>query len=61
MSFNPFNILWTGRCDMYKELKNDKVIVDLETLIKDAKNFDENLSSYMIFMKERILRVSGDN
>lgn len=46
---------------MYKELKNDKVIVDLETLIKDAKNFDENLSSYMIFMKERILRVSGDN
>lgn len=61
MSFNPYYIMWTGRCDVYNELKKEKVDLDLETLVKDAKDFDENLSTYMLFMKERILRVSGNN
>lgn len=46
---------------MYNELKKEKMDLDLETLVKEAKDFDENLSTYMLFMKERILRVSGNN
>ncbi len=46
---------------MYNELKKEKIALDLETLVKEAKDFDEDLSIYMLFMKERILRVSGNN
>lgn len=46
---------------MYNELKKEKIVLDLENLVKEAKDFDEDLSTYMLFMKERILRVSGNN
>lgn len=46
---------------MFNELKNDCIIIDLENLVKEAKNFDNELTSYAEFMKERILSVSGKN
>ena len=46
---------------MFYELKKENVIVDLENLVKRAKDFDEDISSYAIFMKEQILSVSGNN
>ncbi len=46
---------------MYYELKKENVIVDLENLVKSAKDFDEDLSSYARFMKEQILSVTGNN
>lgn len=46
---------------MYNQLKNQNIIIDLETLIKNAEEFDEITSSYAEFMRERILSVSGIN
>ena len=46
---------------MYNELRNEKVIIDLETLIKKTKEIDEDTTEYALFMKERILSVSGVN
>ncbi len=46
---------------MYYELKNEKVIIDLETLIKNSTELDEDTTAYALFMKERILSVSGVN
>lgn len=46
---------------MFYELKKEKIIVDLENLVKSAKDFDEDLSSYALFMKEQMLHVSGNN
>lgn len=48
-------------CVMYNQLKNQNIIIDLETLIKNAEEFDEITSSYAEFMRERILSVSGIN
>lgn len=46
---------------MYNELKKEKVIIELEQLVKDAKYFDDELSCYAEFMKQRILSVTGNN
>ena len=46
---------------MYKNLKDENVIVELENLVKNC-NIEEDLNTtYAIFMKERILAVSGLN
>ena len=45
---------------MFYELKKENVIVDLENLVKRAKDFDEDISSYAIFMKEQILKKIGN-
>ncbi len=50
-----------GGVVMYNELKNEKVIIDLETLIKNSTELDEDTTAYALFMKERILSVSGVN
>ena len=59
--YSVIYITETGRCKVYNQLKKENVIVELETLIKKAENFDEELSSYAEFMKQRILSVSGNN
>lgn len=46
---------------MFNELLEEKVIIDLELLIKSAKEFDEDLTSYANFMREQILSVTGNN
>ncbi len=46
---------------MFNKLKNEKVIIDLEILVKNTENLDEDINSYAEFMKERILSVSGVN
>ena len=46
---------------MFNELVEQNIIVDLESLVKSAKDFDEDLSSYLVFMKEQILSVTGNN
>ncbi len=46
---------------MYNELKNENIIIELESLLKNCDNIDESISSYAEFMKERILSVSGIN
>ena len=46
---------------MYNDLRKENVIIDLEVLVKSAKSFDEELSSYLEFTKQRILSVSGNN
>ena len=46
---------------MYNELKNENVIIDLEILVKEAKDFDNDLTCYAEFMKQRILSVTSNN
>lgn len=46
---------------MYNQLRDENIIVELETLVKDVENFDEDVCSYVQFMKQRILSVSGNN
>lgn len=46
---------------MYNKLKDENVIIELETLIKDYETEDDLTTSYAIFMKERMLAVSGLN
>ena len=46
---------------MFNELVDGEIIIDLENLVKDAKDFDEDLSSYAKFMREQILSVTGLN
>lgn len=46
---------------MYNELKSENIIIELENLVKDAKNFDNDLTCYAEFMKQRILSVTGNN
>lgn len=46
---------------MYNELKNNNIIIDLEILVKEAKDFDNDLTCYAEFMKQRILSVTGNN
>ena len=46
---------------MYNELKNENIIIEIERLVKDAKDFDDDLTCYAEFMKQRILNVSGNN
>ncbi len=46
---------------MYNQLRNEHIIVELETLVKNSENFDELTTDYIEFMKERILSVSGVN
>lgn len=50
-----------GGRKVYEELKKDNVIVDLQTLVDSAKNMDDTISSYVEFMKERIMGVSCNN
>lgn len=46
---------------MYNQLRNEHIIVELETLVKNSEKFDELTTDYIEFMKERILSVSGVN
>ncbi len=46
---------------MFKKLKDEKVIVDFENLVKNCEDKEEMTTSYLIFMKERILGLSGLN
>ena len=51
----------TELINLSKKLKDENVIVELENLVKNY-NIEEDLNtSYAIFMKERILAVSGLN
>ena len=46
---------------MYKNLKDENVILEFEKLIKSYNEDEESNTTYAIFMKERILAVSGLN
>lgn len=46
---------------MYKKLKDENVIVELENLVKNCNVEEDLTTTYTIFMKERILAVSGVN
>lgn len=48
-------------CNVYNELKNNNIIIDLEILVKEAKDFDNDLTCYAELMKQRILSVTGNN
>lgn len=46
---------------MYNKLKDENVILEFEKLIKNCNEDEESNTTYAIFMKERILAVSGLN
>ncbi len=50
---------------MFEDLKKEKIIVDLKTLIEDtaASNgeYDEDMDAYCTFMKGLIMSTSGLN
>lgn len=46
---------------MYKNFKDENVILEFEKLIKSYNEDEESNTTYAIFMKERILAVSGLN
>lgn len=46
---------------MYNDLKNSNVIVEIEALVNSANEENDDISSYVQFMKERIMSVSGIN
>lgn len=46
---------------MYNKLRDENVIIELETLVKNINDEEDIATSYAIFMKERILAVSGLN
>ncbi len=46
---------------MYKKLKDENVIIELENLIKNCNLDEESNTTYALFMKERILKVSSLN
>lgn len=46
---------------MYNKLKDENVIIELENLIKNCDDNDDITTSYVLFMKERIMAVSGIN
>ena len=46
---------------MYRELGKEKIIVNIENLVKEAKDFDPDLSLYVRFMRDQILNVTTNN
>ena len=46
---------------MYKNFKDENVILEFEKFIKSYNEDEESNTAYAIFMKERILAVSGLN
>lgn len=48
-------------CIMYEELLKKRIIIEFNNLIKDAKNEDKDIDSYVKFMKDVILNTYGIN
>ena len=46
---------------MFNKLKDEKIILDLENLVKNCDEGEDVSTSYAIFIKERILGLSGLN
>ena len=46
---------------MFNELKNERIILDFEKLIKNAENFNEDTSMFTEFYIQRILSLSCNN
>lgn len=46
---------------MFNKLKDEKIILDLENLVKNCEEGEDMSTSYAIFMKEKILGLSGLN
>jgi len=46
---------------MYKNLKDEKLIVEITSLINIAEKIDKGFDSYCQFMKEMFLKTSGHN
>lgn len=46
---------------MYKDLKNEKIIVELANLVEDIEHVQEDIDAYCEFMKGVILNTSGLN
>lgn len=46
---------------MFNKLKDEKIILDLENLVKNCEEDEDISTSYAIFMKERLLGLSSLN
>ncbi|MDR1327374.1 MAG: hypothetical protein LBJ74_03095 [Heliobacteriaceae bacterium] len=46
---------------MYKNLKDEKLIVEITGLVGMVEKFDKELDGYCQFMKEMFLKTSGTN
>ena len=46
---------------MYSDLTKEKIILNIESLVKDAKDFDPDSTLYVRFMREQILNVTTNN
>ena len=46
---------------MYEDLKNEKIIIEITSLIDNIEVFQEDIDSYCEFMKGVILNTSGLN
>lgn len=46
---------------MYKNLKDETLIVEISNLIDIADKIDKELDSYCQFMKDMFLKTSGHN
>lgn len=46
---------------MFFDLKKEKVILEMEQLIKDAEKFESESSLYVKFMRDQILSVTTNN
>lgn len=46
---------------MYNDLKNEKIIVELDSLTNVAEQFKDETDMYCEFMKAQFLKLSGAN
>ena len=46
---------------MFEELKDENIIVNIENLVKQAHEPQDDLSEYVMFMRDEILCVNGLN
>ena len=46
---------------MYEDLKNEKIIIEIRSLVDDIENVKDEIDAYVEFMKEMFLSTSGKN
>ena len=50
-----------GVIAMYEDLKNEKIIIEIRSLVDDIENVKDEIDAYVEFMKEMFLFTSGKN
>ena len=45
----------------YKELKDERIIVEIKNLMSEINSYKDDIDMYCEFMRERFLDLSGEN